>query len=142
MNKELFKIHQEEIISREIYEWAIAEIQQKEKEKEQDTVTDSATLDDDDLYHASLCTKVVNESINDVMQCSQLLQSSSRRSLEAISMTQLEDQGAFPKCMIALFSDDSGNKTCFVAFEDFKFQKILCDEHSGSTFGTGLLLCT
>ena len=92
-------------------------------------------LDNDDLYLASLCSKVVSES-TDTKQCSQLLQSSSRRSLQAVAMTQLEDQVAFLKCMIALFSDDSGNKSCFVVFDDFKFQKIL-EVCSGSTFGTG-----
>lgn len=92
-------------------------------------------LDNDDLYLASLCSKVVSES-TDTKRCSQLLQSSSHRSLQAVSMTQLEDQVAFPKCMIAFFSDDSGNESCFVVFDDFKFQKIL-EVCSGSTFGTG-----
>lgn len=120
---------------------------EKERETDQSSVSSCDTLlteytpielDSDDLYHASLCSKVVCES-NDTKQCSQLLQSSSHRSLQAISMTQLENQVTFPKCMIALFSDDSGSKTCFVAFDDFTFQKILnlSEEHSGSTFGTG-----
>jgi hypothetical protein len=96
-------------------------------------------LDDDDLYHASLCSKVVCESTN-TKECSQLLQSSSRRSLQAISMTELlEDPMIFPKCIVALFSDDLGKKTCFVAFKDFAFQEILkCSVASSKiTFGAG-----
>ena len=95
-------------------------------------------LDHDDLYHASLCSKVICESI-DAKECSQLLQSSSHRSLQAVSVTQLlEDQVVFPKCMIALYSDESGKRTCFVAFADFAFQKILkCVTHNKATFGTG-----
>ncbi len=145
VNDELFKMHQEGIISQEIYEWAISEARPKERpETDQSSVSSCDTLltqytpielDNDDLYHASLCSKVVCEA-TDAEQCSQLLRSSS---CQSVSMTQLEDQGTFPKCIIALFSDDSGSKTCFVAFDDFTFQEILSlsDEHSGSTFGAG-----
>jgi uncharacterized protein YqgQ len=149
INDELFKMYKEGIISQEIYEWAFSEIQRKDKKMEQSSISRCDTpliqynpieLDDDDLYHASLCSKVVCES-TDTKECSQLLQSSSRRSLQAVSMTELlEDPVIFPKCMIALFSDGSEKKTCFVAFEDFAFQKLLkC--YSGvahcKTFGAG-----
>ena len=144
VNDELLRMYQEEIISHEIYEWAISKIQHKENEEKEkddgsvsscDTLLTRYELDNDDLYHASLCSMVVNES-TDTKQCSQLLQSSSRWSLQSVAMTQLKDQAFFPKCMIALFLDDSGNKACFVVFDDFKFQEIV-DAYSGSTFGTG-----
>ena len=116
----------------------------KEKETDRSSVSSCDTLltqytpielDNDDIYHASLCSKVVSES-TDTKQCSQLLQSSSRRSLQAVAMTQQLDQVAFPKCMIARFLDDSGNQSCFVVFDDFKFQTIL-EVCNGSTLGAG-----
>ena len=135
-----------------LYEWLLGSLKKKlseckdtnqipPEESIKSTIAQCTPIElgDDDLYHASLCSMVVCES-TDVKECSQLLQSSSRRSLQAVSMTELlEDPVIFPKCMIALFSDDSGKKTCFVAFKDFAFQEMLnCSiAHSKATFGAG-----
>ena len=150
VEEQLSKIHQKGLISSEIFEWAIAETRKEQKQiltannvrDRNDTPMQQGTpveLYNDDLYHASLCSTVINKSsIIDAQECKRLLQSSSHRSLIKFAVTQPEDQAVFPKCMIAVYSDDSQGTTCYLAFADFKFHKPLIDLHN-STFGKGMI---
>ena len=148
---ELSRMHQDELFSSGLFEWAITETK---KEHENMLATTSSNVDydtllmqctpvelgNDDLYHASLCSVVVNTS-NDTEQCKKLLQSLSYRSLKQLSISQSEDRAAFSRCMIAVSSDGSEGTMCYVAFEnmlDFKLWEQLGDAHK-STFGKGML---
>ena len=144
---ELSRMHQEELFSSDLFEWAITETKREHKHMlatniDYDTLLMQCTpveLGNDDLYHASLCSIVVNKS-NDTEQGKKLLQSLSYRSLKELSISQSEDRVAFPRCMIAVSSDSSEGTTCYVAFEnmlDFKLWEQLGDAHK-STFGKGM----
>ena len=148
---ELSKLHQDELISSELLKWAITETQKEHRQMLEATNIDHDTLlkqcppvemDNDDLYHASLCSTVVNKS-NDTEQCKKLLQSLSYRSLKELSVSQCDHNTAFPRCMIAVNSDQRSNATtCYVAFKnisEFKDWEILSDAQK-STFGKGI--CT
>ena len=139
----LSKIYQQGLISTAIFKWAITEGCKENKQVTASTVdNDTPTmhgtpveLSNDDLYHASLCSTVINKShVVNTQECKKLLQSSSCRPLIKLSVNQLDDQVAFPKCMIAVYSNDSQGTTCYIAFADFKFQ---IDTHN-STFGNGM----
>ena len=144
IREELSNIYQKALISKDIFKWAITEAC---KEKKQ--VAAPSTLDDDiptirgtpvelsndDLYHASLCSTVINKPhIIDTQECKRLLQSSSCRPLIKLSVNQPDDQVEFPKCMIAAYSNNSQGTTCYLAFADFKFQT---STHN-PTFGNGM----
>ena len=147
MEDDLSQMHQDELISGELYEYAIAKIREKREASNADfdklvEHCPPAQLRDDDLYHASLCCTVVNKS-NDTDQCQKLLRALSYKSLEQLSISQSDDTGEFPKCMIAVSSDSSKVTTCYVAFEsmlDFKQWERLNDVHKSSSFGKGMFV--
>ena len=144
MEEELSQMQQEELISTDLYEYAIDEV----RKKKEATIVDFDKLVDhspppelrkDDLYHASLCCTVVNKS-NDTEQCKRLLHALSYKSLKQLSISQGDDTGEFPRCMIAVSSDNSQATTCYVAFENmlnFKQWEQLSDDHNPSSFGEG-----
>ena len=143
IREELSNIYQKGLISKDIFKWAITEACKEKKQATPSTVSDDASmmhgtpveLNNDDLYHASLCCAVINKPhIIDTQECRRLLQSSSCRPLIKLSVNQLDDQVVFPKCMIAIYSNDQQGTTCYVAFADFRFQM---DTHT-STFGNGM----
>ena len=149
IKEELSKIHQKGLLSSHIFKWAITKILKESKPTimssrivDNDTPTihegkhTPVELSNDDLYHASLCSTVVTKSHTvDVLECKRLLQSSSYRPLIKLAVNQSNNQVAFPKCMIAIYSDDSRQgTTCYLAFADFKFQT----DTLNSTFGNGM----
>lgn len=150
ITSELTKLHQEELISSDLLKWAIIETQREHEQMfaasniDHDVLLKECPpikLDNDDLYHASLCSTVVNTA-HDTDQCKKLLQSLSYRSLKELSVSQSDDNTAFPKCMIAVSSDGSNATTCYVAFRnisDFKVWEVLSDIQK-STFGKGIYL--
>lgn len=142
---ELTKMHQEELISSELLTWAISETEKEHKQMLETSNVDFDTLlkqsppvklHDDDLYHASLCSNIVNKSSN-TEQCVELLQG---LSYESLFVSLSEDNLAFPTCMIAVSSDSSNRTaTCYVAFRNipsFKDQELFSDGQK-STFGKG-----
>ena len=146
---DLTKLYQEELISSELLKWAITETQKEHKQMLKAINIDHDTLlkqcppvkmDNDDLYHASLCSTVVNKS-NDTEQCKKLLQSLSYRSLKELSVSQPDYNIDFPRCMIAVNSDQrSDATTCYVAFKnisEFKDWEVLSNIQK-STFGKGI----
>ena len=97
-------------------------------------------LGNDDLYHASICSTVINTS-HDTEACKKLLQSLSYKSLKELSVSQSNDRGMFPRCMIACAecTDGANATTCYVAFEnvsEFRDWELLRDEQK-SSFGKG-----
>ena len=143
IRKELSNIYEKGLISKDIFKWANTEACKEMKKATPSTVNDDTStihetllkLSNDDLYHASLCCAVINKpQVLDTQECKRLLQSSSCRPLIKLSVNQLDDQVTFPKCMIAVYSNDQQGTTCYVAFADFRFQM---DTHT-STFGNGI----
>lgn len=150
---ELTKMQQEKLISSELFEWAITEAEKEHKQKmlevrnvDCDTFLKKSLpvkLGNDDLYHASLCSTVVNKS-SDTEQCKKLLQSLSYKSLKELSVSQSDNNITFPRCMIAVSSDSSNVTTCYVAFQnipEFKMWEVLGDVQK-STFGKGIRINT
>ena len=151
LTNELSSMQQEELISPELLIWATAETQREHRHM-LDTNADDydqlvmmcppVELNHDDLYHASLCSTVVNTS-SDTEQCKRLLQSLSYKSLKELSLSQPTDVATFPKCMIAISSDKAGATTCYVAFEniiDYKVWKLF-DDNQKASFGKGTMYC-
>ena len=147
ITQELTKMFEGDLISSELLNWAITETK-----KEHQQILDTSNVDydtllkqsppvklgDDDLYHASICSTVVNTS-NDTEACKRLLQSLSYKSLQELSVSQSDYRSAFPRCMIAnaLSTDGSNATTCYVAFEnisEFRVWGQLTDAQK-STFG-------
>lgn len=149
---ELTRIYQDKLISSDILKWAVSEVRKDSNNQITDGVVadDSPTLtphstpvelDNDDLYHATLCSSIVNRSrVIDGQECRRLLQSSSYLSLIKLSISQRDSDLLFPQCMIAMYSADSAQRRtiCYIAFADFKFQMPTTDSHN-STFGDGKL---
>ena len=153
ITEELSSMQQEELISPELLIWATVETQREHRhileaniicaDNHDESVTvvyPPVELKHDDLYHASLCSTVVNTP-NDTEQCKKLLQSLSYKSVKELSLSQPNDVATFPKCMIAISSDrrGSGATTCYVAFEniiDYKVWKQFKDYQKAS-FGKG-----
>lgn len=147
IENELQEMNKEELISSDLLQWAITETMEKYRQIHETTDVDHDTLikqcspiklDNDDLYHASLCSTVVNTA-HDTDQCKKLLQSLSYRSLKEVSVSQSDNDTAFPKCMIATTSNGSNAATCYVAFKNisnFKIWELLSDVQK-STFGKG-----
>ena len=146
----LSEMTRDEVISPEIFDWAIAEMS-KEYERvlaaanvDEETVLvhcSPVELDQVDLYHASMCTAILNKS-TDPEQCKSLFQSLSHQPLKHISITQPSDQVFFPKCVIALFCSNvetSQDTTCYIAFDDFQFRELTCNAQK-ATFGEGLFV--
>ena len=147
MEEELSQMQQEELISADMYDYAISEVRKKREANivDFDKPVDHSPpeLRNDDLYHASLCCTVVNTS-NDTEQCKKLLHALSYKSLEQLTISQCDDTGEFPRCMIAVSSDNAKVTTCYVAFEnmfDFKLWEQLSDDHNPSSFGKGWFIC-
>ncbi len=148
ITNELSSMQQEELISPELLAWATTETQREHRHMleantascDQLVMTCSPVeLNHDDLYHASLCSTVVNTS-NDTEQCKKLLRSLSYKSLKELSLSQPSDIAAFPRCMIAISSDRAGATTCYVAFEniiDYEVWKQFSDDQK-SSFGKGI----
>lgn len=151
ITKELSSMQQEELISPEILTWATAETQRENRHMLETNAGDydqlvtmcpPVELNNDDLYHASLCSTVVNTS-SDTEQCKRLLQSLSYKSLKELSLSQPTDVATFPKCMIAISSDGANTSTCYVAFEnviDYKVWKMF-DDGQKASFGKGTATC-
>lgn len=149
---ELSNMQQEELISPELLIWATAETQREHRHIMLDTNADDydqlvmmcppVELNHDDLYHASLCSTIVNTS-NDTEQCKRLLQSLSYKSLKELSLSQPNDVATFPKCMIAISSDIAGATTCYVAFENIINYKVWkqFDDDQKASFGKGIYCC-
>lgn len=153
ITNELSNLQQEELMSPELLIWATAETQREHRHMLETNVDDydqlvmmcpPVELNHDDLYHASLCSTIVNTS-SDTDQCKRLLQSLSYKSLKELSLSQQTDAATFPKCMIAISSDGSGANTCYVAFENIINYKVwkLFDEDQKASFGKGkVFLCS
>ena len=160
---ELSKLQEEELISTEILNWASTETCREHRQVLESNGTPvynqipgisaisydqvvkmcpPVKLNHDDLYHASLCSTVVNTS-NDTEQCKRLLQSLSYKSLIELSLSQPNtDEAAFPRCMIAISSDvRSGSTTCYVAFENIVDYKVW-KPFDKSSFGKGIIMVT
>ncbi len=138
MKEELSIMHHDGLMSPEIFQWATAEMSNVSVDvlMPDTPLPDRVTLDNDDLYHASLCCTVVDRTI-DIEHCRELLQSLSYSgSLTEMSVSQSGDQAGFPRCMIALSSDKLKGTTCYIAFENLKLQKLVNDVQK-STFGKG-----
>ena len=150
ITNELSCMQQEELISPELLTWATAETQREHRHMLETRADDYSQLvllcppvklNDDDLYHASLCSTIVNTP-NGTGQCKRLLQSLSYKSVKELSLSQQQptDVAAFPRCMIAISeSDGGGQSTCYVAFEniiDYKVWKRFDDDQKAS-FGKG-----
>ena len=156
---ELSMLQEEELISTEILNWASTETLREHRQVLESNGTPACNqmsemsnisydqvvkrcppveLNHDDLYHASLCSTVVNTS-NDTEQCKRLLQSLSYKSLKELSLSQPStDEAAFPRCMIATSSDKcSGSTTCYVAFENIVDYKVW-KSFDKSSFGKGI----
>ena len=152
ITNELAKLQQEELISPELLAWATTETQREHGHMlEANTPTGDpmvmmcspVELNHDDLYHASLCSTVVNTS-NATEQCKRLIQSLSYKSVKELSLSQPNNVATFPKCMIAISSDNEGATctTCYVAFEniiDYKVWKLF-DDGQKASFGKGIVL--
>ena len=148
ITSELSKMQQEELISPELLTWASIETQREHRHMLETNNVDydqllkmctPVQLDNDDLYHASLCSTVVNTS-TDTEQCKRLLQSLSYRSLKELSVSRPNGLTTFPRCMIAISTDSSGATTCYVAFENiinFQAWKLSSDDQK-SCFGKGI----
>lgn len=146
IRKELSNIYHKALISKDIFKWAITEACKEKKQVAAPSTLDTdiptirgtpVELSNDDLYHASLCSTVINKPhVINTQECKRLLQSSSCRSLIKLSVNQPDDQVEFPKCMIAVYSESNSSQgtTCYLAFADFKFQT---DTHN-PTFGNGM----
>lgn len=149
ITQELTKMQQDDLISLELLNWAVTETK-----KEHQQILDTSNVDydtllkmsppvklgDDDLYHASICSTVVNTS-HDTEACKKLLQSLSYKSLKELSVSQSNDRGTLPRCMIACAesTDGSNATTCYVAFEnvsEFRDWEPLSDTQK-SSFGKG-----
>lgn len=154
ITNELSCMQQEELISPELLTWATAETQREHRHMLEVNTDDydqlvmmcpPVKLNHDDLYHASLCSTIVNTS-SDTEQCKRLLQSLSYKSLKELSLSQPTDVATFPKCMIAISeSDGGGATTCtyYVAFEniiDYTAWKLFDDDQKAS-FGKGTAEC-
>jgi hypothetical protein len=153
ITNELSCMQKEELISPELLTWATAETQREHRHMLETSADDydqlvmmcpPVELNHDDLYHASLCSTIVNKA-SDTEQCKRLLQSLSYKSLKELSLSQPTDVATFPKCMIAISSDGGGatTSTCYVAFEnviDNKAWKLFDDDQKAS-FGKGTVVC-
>ena len=149
ITNELSCMQQEELISPELLTWATAETQREHRHMLETRADDygqlvllcpPVELNDDDLYHASLCSTVVNTS-SDTEQCKKLLQSLSYKSLKELSLSQPTEVATFPKCMIAISESDGGRATTYVAFEnvvDYTAWKPYDDDQKAS-FGKGTI---
>ena len=149
ITNELSCMQQEELISPELLTWATAETQREHRHMLEISVDDydqlvmmcpPVELNHDDLYHASLCSTVVNTS-SDTEQCKKLLQSLSYKSLKELSLSQPTDVATLPKCMIAISESDGGGATTYVAFEnvvDYTAWKLYDDDQKAS-FGKGTI---
>ena len=143
MKKELSTMHHEGLMSPEIFDWASAEMSNVSVDvftpDNSVPLPNQVPLEKVDLYHASLCCTVVNRAA-DTEQCRQLLQSLSYSgSLIEMSVSQSGDEAGFPRCMIALSTDESKGTTCYIAFENIKLQKLVSDIQK-STFGKGMCI--
>jgi hypothetical protein len=141
MKEALSTMHHEGLMSPAVFHWASAEMSSVSVDSftpsETIPLPSQVTLDKFDLYHASICCTVVNRA-TDTEQCRRLLQSLSYSgSLTEMSVSQSGDEAGFPRCMIALSSDNSSGITCYIAFENLKLQKLVNDIHK-STFGKGM----
>lgn len=146
IEEKLSNMQQEELMSAELLTWAVGMAKNGYRqmlEANADIRSEPriehrpVALDHDDLYHASLCSTVVNTP-NGTEQCKRLLQSLSYKSVKELSLSQPND-ATFPKCMIAISSDGDGATTCYVAFEnviDYNVRKVFDDDKKVS-FGKG-----
>ena len=152
ITNELSRMQQEELISPELLTWATAETQREHRHMLETNADDNGQLvllcppvelNHDDLYHACLCSTIVNAP-NGTGQCKRLLQSLSYKSVKELSLSQQQptDVAAFPRCMIAISESDRGGdskSTCYIAFEniiDYKVWKRFDDDQKAS-FGKG-----
>ena len=137
------------VISPEIRDWAISQADIEYKQMLTANVIDDETvlkhctpveLDKDDLYHASICSTVINQSC-DREQCKTLFQRLSRRSLKKIAVTQPCGRLPFPSCMVVVCSNssESTETTCYIAFKDFHFRE-LANYVQKSTLGKGNII--
>lgn len=141
---ELSGMKREGVMSQAICDWAIAETHMLATNKVDDSTEliqyTPTELNDDDLYHACLCSAIANSS-NNMAECKSLFQSLSHKSLKKLSVTQSGCPLEFPSCLIAVSSSTSENKTsttCYIAFKDLKIQGDVHVHAEVPRFGKGI----